>query len=244
MSSPVRTKAKLSQIQSFADDVCKLDFEVERKYTRFKPGQFLHLTLEDFDPTEAYWPESRVFSICSAPKRDTVSVFYSVKGAYTNRMRDELTEGQEYWLKLPYGDFIIEQLVPDGESAVLIAGGTGISPYITYLEQGLEQGFGRQVYLAYAVRSPERLAFDDLLARVQDNTSITQRIGSEIGGPQAEIVSDYGLLDLDAVVADVRHLPSSHYLLSGPPGMLDAFSSRLKTDHGVDERFIHIDEWE
>jgi len=158
MPTPTKIKSPLTKITQFADDVFKLDFAVERKHTRFKPGQFLHLTLEDFDPTQAYWPESRVFSICSAPKTETLSIIYSVKGAYTSRMRDELTEGNEYWLKLPYGDFIIEQLVPEGETAVLIAGGTGISPYVSYLEQGLEQGSARQVYLAYAVRSPERLS--------------------------------------------------------------------------------------
>lgn len=244
MPTPTKTKALLTDVTQFAEDLFRLDFEVDRKHTRFKPGQFLHLTLEEFDPTQAYWPESRVFSICSAPKSDTISVIYSVKGAYTTRMQDELSEGNEYWLKLPYGDFIIEQLVPEGDTAVLIAGGTGISPYVSYLEQGLAQGAGRQMYLAYAVRSPERLAFPDLLRRVRDTGAITQRVWSETDGADNALVTDHGLLDLDAVVADVKELPTPHYLLSGPPGMLDAFSSRLKTDHGVDERFIHIDEWE
>lgn len=244
MPTPTKIKAQLTGITQFAEDVFKLDFAVERKYTHFKPGQFLHLTLEEFDPTEAYWPESRVFSICSPPKSETISVIYSVKGAYTTRMRDELKEGDEYWLKLPYGDFIIEQLVPENETAVLIAGDTGISPYVSYLEQGLEQGFARQVYLAYAVRSPERLAFDDLLTRVGENNPVAPRIWSEIQGHQTDLVTDFGLLDLDAVVEDVKNLPAPHYLLSGPPGMLDAFSSKLKIDHGIDERFIHIDEWE
>lgn len=244
MPTPTKIKAQLTKITQYAEDVFKLDFAVERKYTRFKPGQFLHLTLEDFDPTQAYWPQSRVFSICSPPKSETISVIYSVKGAYTTRMRDELTEGHEYWLKLPYGDFIIEQLVPEGDTAVLIAGGTGISPYVSYLEQGLAQGAARQMYLAYAVRSPDRLAFDDLLTRVRESSAITQRIWSEIQGHQTDLVTDFGSLDLDAVIEDVKNLPTPHYLLSGPPGMLNAFSSRLKTDHGVDERFIHIDEWE
>ena len=245
MPTPTKIKAPLTKITRFADDVFKLDFAVERKYTRFKPGQFLHLTLEDFDPTQAYWPESRVFSICSAPKTNTLSIIYSVKGAYATRMRDELVEGGEYWLKLPYGDFIIEQLLPEGETAVLVAGGTGISPYVSYLEQGLENGFGRHVHLAYAVRSPERLSFDDLLSRTRTTETFTQRVWCETDGAEDNgIITDSGPLDLDSVVADVANFPSPHYLLSGPPGMLATFSSKLKTDHGVDEQFIHIDEWE
>ena len=34
--------------------------------TPFKPGQFLHLALDAFEPG-GFWPESRVFSIASAP---------------------------------------------------------------------------------------------------------------------------------------------------------------------------------
>lgn len=243
MSTPTRIRAKLSAITGFADDVFRLDFAVERKHTRFKPGQFLHLALDEFDPTEAYWPESRVFSICSAPKSDGISLIYSVKGAYTRRMRHELVEGREYWLKLPYGDFIIEKLVPGGETAVVVAGGTGISPFVSYLEHGLRNGFGRHVYLAYAVRSPNRLAFDDLLRRVMESDFVTVRVWSEMGD-HSTLVTDHGLLDLDAVVDDVQRLPSPHYLLSGPPPMLYAFASRLRSDHGVADRAIHIDEWE
>jgi len=214
MPTPTKIKAKLTTITPFADDVFKLDFEVEKKYTRFKPGQFLHLTLEDFDPTQAYWPESRVFSICSVPKSPTVSVI------------------------------IIEQLVPEGATAVLIAGGTGISPYVSYLEQGLSEGFDRSVYLAYAVRSPDRLAFEDVMKPLKRSGLVPMRIWSEDGAAAHELVTDTGRLDLDAVVKDVADLPNPHFLLSGPPAMLEAFSRRLKSDHQIDPSKIHIDEWE
>ena len=133
MSTPIRFIAKLEKITPYVEDVFKLYFVAEHKNTRFKPGQFLHLTLEDFDPIEAYWPDSRVFSICSPPRSCVISIVYSVKGAYTTRMRNELVEGEEYWLKLPYGDFIIEHHVGLKEAAVLIAGGTGNSPFISTL---------------------------------------------------------------------------------------------------------------
>lgn len=244
MPTPTKIKAKLTTITPFAHDVFKIDFEVEKKYTRFKPGQFLHLTLEDFDPTQAYWPESRVFSICSVPKSTTVSIIYSVKGLYTSRMRDELRVGGEYWLKLPYGDFIIDQLVPEGATAVLIAGGTGISPFVSYLEQGLKEGFDRSAYLAYAVRSPDRLAFDGVLRKVKRGGLVPTRIWSEDGALEHELVTDTGRLDLDSVVKDVAGFPNPNFLLSGPPAMLEVFSERLQSVHQIAPEKIHIDEWE
>lgn len=244
MANPTKVKATLRAVTRFADDVFRLDFEVDRKYTRFQPGQFLHLTLETFDPTQAYWPESCVFSICSAPRSTTLSVIFSVKGEYTSRMRDELCSGEEYWLKLPYGDFVIPQLVPPAETAVLVAGGTGVSPFVSYLEDGLSSGFQRQVYLGYAVRSPDRLAFEDLLARLRECDEVTARVWSESMETDSSLVTDTGRLDLSAVVEDTRSMPHPNYLLSGPPGMLGAFSRELQTKYGVDSARIHIDEWE
>lgn len=244
MPTPIKIKSRLTAISRWADDVFKLDFAVEKKHARFRPGQFLHLTLNEFDPTQAYWPESRVFSICSAPRTDALSIIYSVKGSYTRRMSDEMREGEEYWLKLPYGDFIIDQLVPAGETAVLIAGGTGISPYVAFIEHGLEVGFSQHVYLAYAVRSSDRLVFPELLQRAHASEAIRLRVWSELANSGSDVITDAGRLDIDAIVNDVAEMPTPHYLLSGPPAMLEQLRNRLIGTYGVDQNTIHVDEWE
>ena len=55
----------LKDINSYGNHVYKVVFSLEKKFARFKAGQFLHLTLEGFDLTTEFWPESRVFSINS-----------------------------------------------------------------------------------------------------------------------------------------------------------------------------------
>jgi len=51
-------------------------------------------------------------------------------------MEKELEIGREVWIKFPYGDFIIDTFVNPGDNLVLIAGGTGISPFIPFLKGG------------------------------------------------------------------------------------------------------------
>src|SRR6476661_2510039 len=79
-----------------------------RPVPRFRAGQFLHLALDPYDPT-GFWPESRVFSIASSPDaRGSVRITYAVHGRFTTRMERELSAGGEVWIKMPYGDFVID----------------------------------------------------------------------------------------------------------------------------------------
>ena len=157
MGNPIKVKSIVKSISSYGNQVYKVVLTGEKKFPRFKAGQFMHLTLEDFDPTTGFWPESRVFSIasCSA-ERSEVTIVYSVKGVYTRKMEQELKEGGSVWLKAPYGEFIIANHIKDGETAVLIAGGTGVSPFIPFLE---ELPDSIKVNLNYGLRSIDLMIF-------------------------------------------------------------------------------------
>jgi len=116
----------VNKIIDHRDHVYTVDLSPERQLPRFRPGHFLHLALDDYDPS-SFWPESRVFSIASSSvQRDHLKITYSARGCYTTRMGNELQEGQWVWVKLPYGDFVIR----DANKVVLLAGGTGITAEI------------------------------------------------------------------------------------------------------------------
>jgi len=100
----------------------------ERLAPVFRPGQFLHLALDPYDAT-GFWPESRVFSIASSPStRDQLSITYSAVGRFTTRMEAELVDGGQVWVKMPYGEFFID----DSADAVLVSGGTGVSAFTAF----------------------------------------------------------------------------------------------------------------
>ncbi|MGC8728545.1 MAG: hypothetical protein ACP5SD_04675, partial [Elusimicrobiales bacterium] len=121
MLNPKKYQSIVEKIKNYGEGVYSVLFKMPCK-VKFKPGQFLHLALDEYDQTTGYWPESRVFSISSAPNTDMVEIVYSVKGFYTKRMSDELSEGKKVWIKMPYGDFIIENHINYGEKVFLIAG--------------------------------------------------------------------------------------------------------------------------
>lgn len=67
MPNPVKLEAEVSEIVDYGDGIYSVKFQLLSGLARFKPGQFLHLALDPYDPSEGYWPESRVFSIASMP---------------------------------------------------------------------------------------------------------------------------------------------------------------------------------
>ncbi|MBD3420529.1 MAG: hypothetical protein GF398_10465, partial [Chitinivibrionales bacterium] len=53
-------------------------------------------------------------------------------------MQQELEIGKDVWLKLPYGHFIIDSCVKPEQDVILIAGGTGISPFLSFLAGAIQ----------------------------------------------------------------------------------------------------------
>jgi len=241
LANPSKVLATVSSIYGFGDGVYQVTFAVPIRFTRYLPGQFLHLTLDEFDPTTGYWPESRVFSIACEPRLDHVIVVYSVKGAYTRRMERELAVGKPVWLKLPYGDFVIgDELLSQGP-VVLIAGGTGVSPYWPFLKGQREQG--GDVHLFYGVRKAEHVLFREDLVSLLDRPWFQLHLMVEEGHIEG-LDSTTGRLSIDKVAVDLgKGFGEANFFLSGPPIMIRKFKGDL-TARGVETDRIHIDEWE
>lgn len=163
MANPRKIRCLVESITDHGGHVYTVDLAPASPVPPFKPGQFLHLTVEDYDPA-SFWPESRVFSIASSPhERNRLRICYSVKGRYTGKMEQVLAPAREVWVKLPYGDFVIDE----ASDAVLIAGGTGISAFTAFLE-ALTPETKQKVTLIYGARNPELFLFQEMILSQND----------------------------------------------------------------------------
>lgn len=235
MSSPVKLKVTVAEVVKHTDSVVSYRFLPQGRVPRFQAGQFLHLALDDYHP-DSPWPESRVFSIASSPAERTaeLAVTISVKGRFTERIFNTLEKGATCWLKLPYGEF----LFPPDRPLVLIAGGVGITPYLSLLKQMLEEQSNQSVALCYGIRSAAHYLFQDLIARCEaELPHFEKTMYCEDGS----VLGNTGRLDIDAIHSAA---PSGAlFYLSGPPAMITAFKSRL-LDLGVTPERIRVDDWE
>jgi NAD(P)H-flavin reductase len=158
MSIPRKIRCTVESITDHGGRVYTVDLVPANSVPSFRPGQFLHLTVDDYDPS-SFWPESRVFSIASSPRdRSRIRICYSVKGRYTTKMEQVLRPGSSVWIKLPYGEFIID----DTNGALLVAGGTGISAFTAFIGTFMPE-IPEKITLVYGARTPELLLFQEMI---------------------------------------------------------------------------------
>ncbi|HEY9076110.1 MAG TPA: FAD-dependent oxidoreductase [Anaerolineaceae bacterium] len=229
---------RVEQITDHGDHVYTVDLASRRPLPRFRPGQFLHLALDSYDPS-GFWPDSRVFSIASDPAdRNHLRLSYSVKGAFTGRMERELVPGREVWVKLPYGQFEIDPT----RDAILVAGGTGITAFTAFIAS-LRPGDSRQVILLYGARKPALFLYASLIRQKQAETaSFSAVYFSEQPAPGMEDVQS-GMLNLDALLGAASRLHQPNFYLAGPPAMQAAFNQGLLAS-GIPAEQVHQDAWE
>jgi ferredoxin-NADP reductase len=240
MPMPVKFSAEVTQVARHGDDVATYEFRCLTPRPRWKPGQFLHLALDPYDPS-GHWPESRCFSMANGGlEKDRVRLTIAAKGAFTRRILAELQPGRKVWMKAPYGDFIV-RASPEHD-VVLIAGGTGVTPFVAFLEDALVKGLTGKIWLHYGAREEELLVFREFAERCATCLP-TFRLScyAENGGSGATIA---GRIDLARAVDMAGDGRRAAYYLCGPQEMISAFCARLTGEFGVAQDNVRIDKWE
>lgn len=245
MAAAQKLECVVERIVDHGDRVYTLTLRPDRPVPRFRAGQFLHLALDRYDPT-GFWPESRVFSIASPPtERDRLRITYAVHGRFTERMESEIEQGGRVWIKLAYGDFVID----GAGDVVLFAGGTGVSAFTAYLEALSPAAAGQSCVLGYGARTAELLIYKEVVDRCAARVpalDVTYFVEtgpiptSRIGDPARWLP---GRVSVAGLWTQIPRPSDSQFYISGPPAMLDAIGADLRA-RGIPTEAIHIDAWE
>ncbi|MBM4152620.1 MAG: FAD-dependent oxidoreductase [Kiritimatiellaceae bacterium] len=244
MASIRKIPCIVSKVVDHGQQVYGVTLEPQERLPRFSAGQFLHFTLDPYDPA-AFWPESRVFSIASSPNREgPIEILYSVKGRYTTRMEQEIQVGKEVWIKLPYGDFILDDLT---HPRILFAGGTGISAFSSLLDAIRNAGQKSPVTLVYGIRNPQLFFYKEVVEALT-RMDLCDRVFLFVENGTLETSSSRlciksGRIDLDAIWPEMIRAADTDFYLAGPPAMLSMLEDKLRSKN-VDASRIVVDKWE
>lgn len=163
----------------------------------------------------------RRYSLCNAPgRRDhyRIAVLQTPNSRGGSRAMHELIRaGDLIEISGPYNFFLLDALA---HHVILLAGGIGITPLISMVEQ-LEQQ-GKSYELHYCTKSPERTAF-------------LPRLANRVATGRVHIYHDLGdpLQGLDIGSLLQTYKPGSQVYFCGPPGFMKAVEAA--TEHWPNE---------
>lgn len=134
----------------------------------FKPGQFITLGLKlDGDDRIT----NRAYSLSSPPEEKRYFELYikwatePVPGKFTTALFNMKVGDRLYWRK-PAGAFTMEDKkadgTPDDRALVLVASGTGLAPFVSYVLHLKAIGSKRKVAVLHGARSTKELGYRDV----------------------------------------------------------------------------------
>ena len=204
----------------------------------FRAGQAVRISLVDPPETDDKG-DSRTFSLASAPSDDTLQVATRMRDTAFKRVLRSLPRGAVLKMRGPMGDFTL----PDdpAKPVALLAGGIGVTPFMSMLREEERQGSKRPRVLIYANRSAADAPFLEELQRLAQPGTGSRLVPVLTEAPPAPGTWG-GIADPALFARELRGLDDAAYYLAGPPGMVGALRKALAA-FGAPGESIRTDEF-
>lgn len=201
------------------------------------PGQFAFIR-----PLRGHGAgEEHPFTIASSPQRTELIFTIRKAGDFSGGIQD-ITPGTPVRVNGPYGRFAAE-LYPEEKELVFIAGGVGITPFMSMLRAMRDTGGWRPVTLLYACRTEEDLVMREELAEMERKAPAGLRIVHLLSSPAGTWQGECGHIDENLIR---KYVPDpaqgKGFYACGPPGFMRAAKAAMLS-LGVEKNRRHIEKF-
>jgi ferredoxin-NADP reductase len=231
---------QLTKSESVAEGTMAFHFAKPAGF-EFRAGQSIDLTLLNPPETDAEG-NTRAFSIASAPFDNELMITTRMRDTAFKRTLGKASPGLEVRIEGPSGSFVLHRRAD--RPAVFLAGGIGITPFLSIIRQAARDKIPHQLYLFYSNRRPEDAPFLDVLTETAKQNPAFHLIATmtEMDKSHREWKGERGLLTKQVLMKNLPTIQGPIYYLAGPPGMVAAMR-RMLVDAGVDEDDIRTEEF-
>ena len=190
----------------------------------FKSGQYLNI----FTVIEGV-RTSRPYSISSSCKQRAyyeITIARVPNGFVSNYMLNEVKLGDMFEVSSPAGEFVYNPIFHSKKS-VFIAGGSGITPFISMLSEALDNGQDREIKLLYGSKDFKSALFIDLLnsyTKKHNNFSYDLVLTTK----DESIDTEVGFIDKAIIKKLVKNIDESTFYICGPQIMNDFVVKQLE----------------
>ena len=215
-------------------------FEKPSNWT-FQAGQYLCMTVIDPEETDAEG-NTRTFSIASSPHEATLMVATRMRDTAFKRTLQAMPLGTAVQIEGPVGELTLDS--NSARTAVLLAGGIGITPFRSMAFRAAEEALPRRILLFYSNHRPEDAPFLDELQALERENPNYKLIASmtEMAKSQRRWNGEIGKIDQGMLSRYVKNSVSPLYYVAGPPEMVKGLHGML-SEAGIGEDDIRAEEF-
>lgn len=202
------------------------------KIFNFDAGQFCFLQLRK-DKLYARHP----FTISSAPNKNELRFTIKITGKFTKAL-SELKSDEEVLVDGPFGVFTVKD---NSKNLVFVAGGVGITPFVSILEDQIQKGNKQNTTLLYASKTTDEIILKSQIDSI--NTNWFKKIffvsnQENINNPEIQS----GRINIDTITKYVNDIKNSIFYICGPESMKNNIKIGLR-NLGVKNNQIIVEDF-
>ena len=185
---------------------------------------------------------ARPFSVASAPSEDHLMIATRMRDTAFKRVLKTMLPRAKVQIMGPAGKFALDEGAT--RPCAFLAGGIGITPFISMLRQATAEKSKRKFYLFYGNRRPEDAAFLDELRELQMRNPNYRLIATmaEMEKSRQPWTGETGLIGRDLLARHLVDFAAPAYYIAGPPAMVETMQEMLARA-GVDAEDVRTDEF-
>lgn len=210
-----------------AEDTLELSFRRPEDFS-FLAGQYIQLAVPKLLYSDGKGA-SRTFSIASSPfDQEKISVAFRETGSGFKRTLKELPFGAPVNIEGPHGFFTLPQ--EPVNPVVFIAGGIGITPFLSMIRFATAKGLKIPMILLYANRGKESAAY---LWELQSMTGRNTHFVLE---------NHFGRIDEQFIQQSIKYPQNYKWYIAGPPAMA-SYARNVLFLLGADDEHVYYEEF-
>lgn len=234
---PERMRLRVSDIRRETESTVTLRLVLkDQDLPPFQAGQYISLSVETGGIRT-----SRPYSISSPPNQTgyyEITVRRVENGLVSGYLLDQVKKGDLLESSGPCGLFHYNPIFHD-RTMVCIAGGSGITPFMSMIQEIADRSLDRTLYVFYGNRSSSDVIFHERLDALAGKFENIRYI-PVLEEPDEGYDGAKGLITADLIKDAIGHVKGKTFYLCGPQGMYDFCLEELK-QLGVPQRKIRTE---
>lgn len=222
-------KLAIAERKEITEGTVEIAFDIGGKGFHFQAGQYIEITLPRlfYDDMRG---KARDFSIASSPNDKKLRIAFRNSESGFKRTLTEMALGSTIEVKGPFGDMFLPKY--NSLPIVFVAGGIGITPFLSMLRFMAEEKLPYDITIFYANRDKNSSAY---LAELEELTK---------KNPNFTLRNHFGLIDAQAFRKNIdeNKIKTAFWYVVGPPAMAVA-TVKILYDLGVEQNRVRFTEF-